>query len=286
MRLVVVKRNGITEPFEKRKIVRTCLRAGLPKRIAEEIAEEVEIEVKERGGSITAHELLKLVTDLIGKRSAHHAARYNLKMALLRLGPEGFEFEKFVASLLSEIGYETRTNVVARGRCVVHEIDVLAEKDGKVYMVECKFHNFPGIYTGLKEVMYTYSRYLDLADGWRDGKGDVKPDSAWLFTNTKFSDDAKEFAACRGMLLTGWNYPRGEGIESILESKSLYPVTLLEGLDKETEEALISSGYVFCRELLNDSVEEISRRTGVSTDKLKRVVSEARKFLEFRVSEF
>lgn len=31
------------------------------------------------------------------------------------------------------------------------------------YMIECKFHNVP-IYTGLKEVMYTYARFLDVKD--------------------------------------------------------------------------------------------------------------------------
>jgi len=52
---------------------------------------------------------------------------------------------------------------VIKGKCVNQEIDVVAENPSGRYMIECKFHNVP-IYTGLKEVMYTYARFLDVKD--------------------------------------------------------------------------------------------------------------------------
>ena len=54
---------------------------------------------------------------------------------------------------------------ILRGHCVSHEIDIVASKQEKQYMIECKYHNMPGIYTCLKEVLYTYARFLDLVEG-------------------------------------------------------------------------------------------------------------------------
>jgi hypothetical protein len=269
----VIKRDGRKEEFNRWKILRTCKRAGAPQKVAEKIAEEVEKRVYD---GITTGEVLKMVIELLEKHAYSQAARYDLKMALLRLGPAGYEFEKFIARLLEEYDYDTTTNVYVKGKCVTHEVDVIAEKDGRKYMVECKFHNIPGIYTGLKEVMYTYARFLDILDGFRDGKNDTGFVSSWIFTNTKFSGDAKRFAECRGVMLTGWRYPEGRGIESLLEAKNLYPITVLR-ISRELKESLINAGYVFCRDLLRTGVKDLSRVTGVKLEKIKMIVEEARR---------
>lgn len=156
----VRKRDGRIEEFSKAKIVRTCLRAGASKRVAEKVADEVERRIYD---GISTDEVLELVIEFLLKHEYAKAARYDLKRSLLRLGPTGFGFEKFVARLLEEYGYRTETNVVVGGRCVNQEIDVVAENERGRYMVECKFHNVP-IYTGLKETMYTYARFLDVKD--------------------------------------------------------------------------------------------------------------------------
>jgi hypothetical protein len=41
----------------------------------------------------------------------------------------------------------------AKGRCVEHEIDLAVTKEGIRVMVECKYHNSAGTFTGLKESM-------------------------------------------------------------------------------------------------------------------------------------
>ncbi len=218
--LRVRKRDGRLEEFSKAKIIRTCMRAGASKKIAEKVAEEVERRIYD---GITTDEVLELVIDLLFKHEYTKAGRYDLKRSLIRLGPSGFGFERFVARLLEEYGFKTKTNVLLQGHCVEQEIDVVAEKNGEKFMIECKFHNLP-IYTGLKEAMYTYARFLDVK-----GHGFTKP---WIFTNTKFSDDAKRYASCMDIKLTGWSYPEKESIETFLESKGLYPVTVLR-IDKE-----------------------------------------------------
>ncbi len=57
---------------------------------------------------------------------------------------------------------------------------LLQEKDGKKYMIECKFHN-RGIKTHIKVAMYTHARFLDLKEYF---------DAAWLICNTKCTSKA------------------------------------------------------------------------------------------------
>ncbi len=265
----VVKRNGQKETFDRKKIIRTCLRSGASKKVAEEIAREVE---KRIYNGISTDKILRIVLELLEEKTIAQAARYDLKMALFRLGPAGYEFEKFVARLLREYGYKTKTNVIVKGFCVTHEVDVLAEKEGNLFMIECKFHNTPGIYTGLKEVMYTYARFLDI----KQGPNDHRFVKAWLFTNTKFSHDAKKYARCRNVLLTGWKYPYGESIEKLLEKKRLYPITTLRNVSKREEELLIDNGFVFCRDLLKEEPKIISNSTGIKLKKVHEIVKEAK----------
>jgi hypothetical protein len=272
----VVKRDGRKEPFDRKKIIRTCIRSGASRELAEKISREVEKRIYD---GITTEEILKIVLELLEKALPGTAARYDLKMALLRLGPAGYEFEHFVARLLQEYGFKTKVHVFVKGLCVTHEVDVIAEKDGKTYMIECKFHNTPGIYTGLKEVMYTYARFLDLKEGYENGKNSIKFDFPWLITNTKFSEDAKRYGRCRNILLTGWRYPANNSIEKMLETKNLYPITILRSLDKRTEEALIMSDYAFCRDILKKPPEEISKFTGIKLKVLKRLIEEAKSIL-------
>lgn len=270
----VTKRDGRKEEFDRSKIIRTCLRAGASQEVAEKVVEEIKRRIYD---GISTDKILKMVLELLKKHAYTRASRYDLKMALLRLGPAGYEFEKFVARLLREYGYSTETNVYVEGMCVTHEIDVIAEKNGERYMIECKFHNIPGIYTGLKEVMYTYARFLDVTDGYKNGKNDVEFSNAWIFTNTKFSWDAKRFGECKGMMLTGWRYPEGKSIENMLEKKNLYPITVLESVG-EVKDALINASYIFCRDLLKADTKDLLKIADLRT--IEKIRSEARDVLD------
>ena len=64
------------------------------------------------------------------------AARYSIKRAVFALGPSGFPFEQFIAEILRGHGWRTTTEVTLTGRCAAHEVDVLAEKNGKRVGVE------------------------------------------------------------------------------------------------------------------------------------------------------
>src|SRR5205085_12654308 len=105
------------------------------------------------------------------------------------LGPTGYPFEDFIARILQSFGYSTKVRQFLMGKCVSHEIDIVAEKSGKSCMIEAKFHNNPGIRSEIHVALYTQARFQDV-------KLRNTLDSAWLVTNTKTTVDANTYALC------------------------------------------------------------------------------------------
>ncbi|MEM3453231.1 MAG: ATP cone domain-containing protein, partial [Candidatus Hadarchaeum sp.] len=113
MAIRVVKSNGQIEDFRPEKILRTLRRAGANRKLAEEIVKKIEASVYD---GITTKEILRLVKDMISERQPPVAMRYDLKDAIMRLGPAGFNFENFVAELLQCYGYQTKLRSIVKGR--------------------------------------------------------------------------------------------------------------------------------------------------------------------------
>lgn len=269
--MFVTKASGEREEFQPDKIRSTCLRAGAPKWLADKIVKEVEKNVYD---GIPTKTILKITLKLLEKEVPHVAARYDLKGAIMRLGPAGFEFENLIAELLREYGYKTAVHTFVSTACAEHEIDIIAEKGDKRYMIECKYHNAPGVYTGLKEIMYTKERFDDLVDGYKKGLCQ-KFDQPWLVCNTKFSDDAIRYAACKGILLLGWKYPK-ENLKEMLEKKKLYPITVLRKLDSYSQKRLASAGLMFCKDLIQRDISELKNLTRIPTNRLKILIQETK----------
>ncbi|MCD6476810.1 MAG: restriction endonuclease [Candidatus Aenigmarchaeota archaeon] len=278
--LRVIKASGKIEKFDENKIRRTCERAGVSKQIATKIAREVK---KQSYDNITTKEILKITLKLLRKHLKHAASRYDLKGALMRLGPAGFQFEKLVAKILTYYGYKCKTNVIVKGAAIEHEIDILASKDNKTYHIEAKYHNFPGIFTGIKDVLYTYARFLDLKEGYRKGISNIKFSQTWLVTNTKFSPDAIKYANYKNIKLLGWRYPEKLSLEKMIEEKKLYPVTVLRSVSKNIQYKFSELGIMLCKDIIIMQAEKkldmISRQTGISKKKLTEIVNEADKVL-------
>jgi len=267
----IVKASGETEKFDPEKIKRTCLKAGA----SEELADKIAMEVKSKSyNGISTKEILQITLKLLNKEKPCVAARYDLKGAMFRLGPAGFIFEHFIGEILKEYEYKTRVHNILRGYCVSHEVDVIASKENKSYMIECKYHNLSGIYTGLREVLYTYARFLDLLEGAKQSSCQ-NFEQAWLICNTKFSEDTTQYATCKGMKLIGWNYPKDNSLEDLIEKKKLYPVTMIRNLDANSLDKLASSDFVLALDLLRNPLKEISGMTKISLKKLKIFADEA-----------
>ncbi|MBU5557582.1 MAG: ATP cone domain-containing protein [Candidatus Aenigmatarchaeota archaeon] len=284
-KMYVIKASGETAPFDPDKIRKTCLRAGAPADLAETIVQKI---TERFYPGISTREILEMTLKMLEVEHPHVAARYDLKGAIMRLGPAGFAFEALVAEVLKEHGYATRVHSMVQGACVMHEIDVIAtkpfkkgpelESQLKYYMIECKYHHATGIYTGLKETLYTYARFLDLQDGWRTGKCQ-QFDQAWLATNTKFSTDAIQYANCKNIKMLGWNYPAGNSLQDMLEAKGLYPITSLRTLDPPTLAKFSAAGMMLTKDLIRRTPEEIADKTQLPLRRVKELVNEAERIL-------
>ncbi len=259
----VVKASGEKERFSPEKLIESLLRAGVRYDLAIKVVEEVSRRLRRE---ISTREIYRIVVNILLQEDVTAANKYRLKESIMLLGPQGYPFEKFFAKLLKAYGYEVEVNRLIRGRCVIHEVDIIAVKNGVRYMVECKYHNSPGIRVGLKTALYVYARFLDL-------KG--KFDKVWLATNTKFSSEALEYSRCVGIKLTGWRYPREGGLEKMVEEKRLYPVTALFSLNDYAIKKLLEAGIVLARDLASMKPEGLQRLAGVPHRRAVTVIREA-----------
>lgn len=261
--MYVIKESGLQEKFDAKKLKFSMLAAGAPEDLANKAIREIKNKLYP---GIMTREILHVVLDVLREQPGI-AQRYNLKRAIMVLGPTGFPFEKFVARLLKEYGDETQTDVYVRGRCVNQEIDVTARKDGKNYMVECKYHNMPGKRSDLKVAMYTYARFLDVHH-----KGF---DQAWLVTNTKCTSEAINYARCMNIKIIGWNYPKEECLEKMLMQKNIYPITSLESLSLETKQRLVRANLMLVNDLLNNRMFYLRMKTRLPRKVIENLRQEA-----------
>jgi len=257
----ITKASGDKEIFDKKKIQRTVLKAGASKQFASDVANKVEKKIHE---GMTTKKILTATLDLL-KDKPEVASRYDLKRAIMSLGPSGFPFEKFFAKVLENYGYKTKVGNFVSGKNVKHEVDIIAEKKS-VYMIECKYHNQLGIHTNLKVALYTYARFLDLKNYF---------DYPWLATNTKCSPDALNYAKSVNMKITTWNYPKSESLQELIERKKLYPITILNSVKGDIKERLSQININLAKSLVDYSLEELKSKTGFSDKVLNQIIKDA-----------
>lgn len=239
----VIKANGEIEPFSENKVINSVIRAGATSELAQKILEKIKPNLYQ---NIPTFQIYSTIIKLLEKEKKGLATRYNIKMAIMELGPTGYPFEKYVAGVLEENGFEdVRTNQIINGKCVSHEIDIVCNNDKK-YMIECKFHSIPGGRTDIKVALYTYARFLDIKE-----KGFDIP---WLVTNTKVTQEVKVYADCVGMKITAWEYPMEESLNSIIDKSGLYPITALTSLSKEEKKNLIEQGAIFAKDFVTHKI--------------------------------
>jgi hypothetical protein len=282
----ITKASGKLEKFNVNKVRRTCMRAGAARELADKVAKQVQQRVR---NGMSSSDILNMTLSMLRREMPDVAARYDLKGALLRLGPTGFIFEELIAQLLREHGYSAKVHSLIKGGSgVIHEVDVIAVKtikkstilnsSSKVYSIECKYHNSPGIFTGIKDVLYTYARFLDLQDGFKAGTCQ-KFDQPWLVTNTRFSRDVLQYAVAKNLRLMSWDYPAGESLRDMIDQKKLYPITVLRTLDVDTGIKFANANIVFVNTLLKTSIEKLNQKTGVPVKKLKELILEAQRVM-------
>ncbi len=274
----VTKADGTRQVFDRQKVARTALRMGLSLESAEEVAKKVELKSYE---GIPTKKVLQIIFSYakIYRPEIKHMIDLRESISLLRSKPD---FEQFVGLLMLEQGYDIKMNQIISGKCVEHEIDVVASKGRENVYVEVKHHMQHHTFTGLDVFLETNSVFQDLKDGYSLGKNDIDFKTAFVVSNTKISDHAKRYSECRGINYLGWRNPEGKGLEDLVERKGLYPITLLRGIDTVTEGKLGNAGIVLLKQLVEEDVSKISRATGVPKSELKSLVSAAQQIMQSR----
>jgi len=268
----IVKSNGKKVTYNPEKIRKTLRRAGAKPDLVRAVIESVDRQVR---SGMTTKELYAVVRRELRRLNRRVATRYNLRNALLRLGPAGFKFEKYVASILSAYQYEVEVpETEICGLCVDHEIDVIAVKNGRRAMIEAKFRNRYDESVNLKDTMATWSAFLDLADGSKTGKC-PKFSECWIVTNGRFSERALQFGVCRGIHMVGWG---GEehSLPRLVDHATLYPITVLDDLRQWELDGFSESNLMLCREIADRDPEGLAKQVKLPGDRARKIVAACR----------
>lgn len=243
IKIITIKKfDGTKRRFSFKKLVKSVERCGVNGAEAEKIAHEV---LNTMPAEVTSGQLYELIYRHLQQRDRSVAQIYSLRQALSEIRPESWE--KYLGIILQYYGYETKWNVLVKGASVEHQVDVIAKKDNKIWLVECKHHfNFHHD-CGLGEILQVQARLEDVMDGWQKGVNKYNFSGAWLVTNTKFSDHAKKYADAKNIRLTGWRYPEQYSLERLIQDQSIYPVTMLR-LDKATKNILQDNNIITIQE--------------------------------------
>ena len=264
----IVKASGQREPFSEAKLRSALARSGAPADLAEGAVTRVRAELHE---GITTNEIYDIAFTFLRGHSPVLAGRYALRRAIMELGPEGHPFERLVGEILESQGYTVQTGVVIEGRCVSHEVDVVAENAAERVLVECKFHNDPGIKSDVKVALYVQARFDDIK-ARAAGEGVNRFHATWLVTNTKLSSDAVRYARCMGMRAIAWGYPQEGNLAQLIEQTNLQPVTVLASLGRHEQRALIALGVVTCAGLRKDP--SVLAHIGMKSEQAEAVMKE------------
>lgn len=264
----VIKSSGEFQNFNSKKIYSSIREAGGSKKLAKGAAQYIKSKYHDKIGT---QEILKLLLNYL-KSEPGVAQRYDLKRAIMSLGPSGFPFEDFFARLLEFYGYEVQTGNKLKGRRIIHEVDIVAKKNNKKWMVECKYHNEVGTITRLQPAMYTHARFLDLER--------QNFNQAWLVTNTNCSIDALQYAKGVGLKITSWKYPKEESLLKLIEKRKIYPITILKSLHPLVREKLYALKLVVANDLLNKDINWLIQNTGLNKRKIENILNELKVILK------
>ena len=260
----VIKADGTKEPYQRKKVLDSITRAGIPKSLQIEVLNKIEADLHE---DITTQQIYKHIEDyLVQSGKPHLKGRYSLKRAIMQLGPTGYPFEAYIAYVLEAEGYKTRVGLGFDGKCVNHEVDIEALRNNQKIMVECKFHNRVGTKSDVQVALYTKARFDDLSQK----HGFTKP---MLVTNTKITNDAVDYSKCVGMDVMGWSYPSEGSLRDLVEKHNLFPITTLTSLTASQLQRLLVDNIVLAKQLCEDS--EIINRLGLDSHKRDQAIKEA-----------
>lgn len=260
----VVKASGEIEEFSDKKLLESIKRAGIPENLQIEVLNHIKDRLYE---NIPTHEIYYHIEEFLGKNAPYFKTKYSLKSGLMQLGPTGFPFELYAAEILKAEGFTTRVGETLLGKCVNHEVDIVAKSKDKNIMVECKFHNRPGTKSDVQVALYTKARFDDLSVKH-------KFTEAMLVTNTKITLDALAYSDCEKIKVISWSFPDGGSLRDLIEKHKLYPVTQFAFLSLTEKQELLSKNIVLMKQICSNP--EILNQITIPSNKRDEIMNEAR----------
>jgi hypothetical protein len=274
-RIFITKASGVQDEYSSEKLRHSLAKSGANEATIDNILSEIESTLYD---GISTKKIYQAAFNMLKRGNRSHAGRYNLKRAIMALGPSGFPFEKYVAAIFEWQGYKVQTQLFLQGACVTHEIDVLAENDLEFLLIECKYHNSVGIISDVKIPLYIHSRYQDVLKNWSKTSS-TKPLNCCLVTNTKFSSDAITYGNCIGIKLLGWDYPTKKSLSSLIDKSGLYPITCLTTLTNKEKETVLAEDIVLCTSLLQN--EALLSKQGIGQSRMTNIIAEIKSLCKF-----
>ena len=269
----IVKYSGESVEFSSDKLRQSLNRTGASSETIDKILTTVS---KELYQGISTKEIYNRAFSLLKKKKSYLASKYKLKKAIYELGPTGFPFERFIGAVLKYSGFKTEVGKTLQGKCVSHEIDVIAHKNGDTTIIECKFHSSQGLKCNVKVPLYINSRYKDVKDCWNSNpKNGTTLTEGWVVTNTQFTKDAIAYGKCCGLHLLSWDYPKNDSLKDRIDRLGLYPITVSTLLTNREKQFLLNRNVVLCRELIGDHF--YLDHLGVSETRKEKILNEVKK---------
>ncbi len=248
---------------------------GATREVAEGVAERIERRIYD---GIDSKRILGMIFRQLGRYNPTVKHHIDLRMALAMMEPKP-DFEQYVRELLKQQGYQVTPNMILRGKCVEHEIDAIAKKDEKTYIVEVKHHSNHHTLSGLDVDRISRATFEDITEGFELGLNSIKVDKAMIVCNVKISDHAKRYADCRKIEHIGWRYPPNRGIDRMIEEKKLYPISYLKNLDPANMRKLTGGGVLLLKQLVESSPETLGEKTRIPSKRIKAIQQQARMIL-------
>jgi len=268
-KLDITKSSGEKVEFSIDKLRNSLKRTGADKETVDQIIDKVHDELYQ---GISTGEIYNRAFALLKKKKRYLASKYKLKKAIYELGPTGFPFENFISAIYKYSGYKTEVGKIMQGKCVTHEIDVVAHNNSNTIIMECKFHSEQGLKCNVKIPLYIAARFKDVKDHWDSKPHKINLNEGWVVTNTRFTEDALQYGKCVGLKLLSWDYPKEDALKDKIDRLGLYPITVSTLLTNREKQFLLSRDVVLCRELIDDNF--YLDHLGVSDVRKERILNE------------
>lgn len=249
--VLIKKASGEEQLFSVDKLTSSLERAGAENETIQLIISDILKWIKP---GYTTKMIYTRAYSLLKNETSGSSIRYRLKQAILEIGPSGYPFEALIGQLFSAEGFKTEVGQVLEGKCITHEMDVIATHRKNQHLVECKYHKDQGNSVSIQVPLYVQSRVNDIVDKrmTQDAYKNFKF-TPWVITNTRFSDDSLNYSVCTGIRLLAWDYPRNEGLKDKLERFKLYPITILTSLSNADKQFLLNKGWVSVKQLTENN---------------------------------